>query len=276
MKKKRLYVSDLDGTLLNSESKISDASARMLNDAIAHGAHFTIATARTPATVSNILRDVRMTLPAIVMTGGALWHQDTNTYSDVIFMEEETVRDLMGVYDRHGAATFIYTLAPDGIIDIYHPGKLTPVEHQFIADRIDNPYKRFHATLPERLDRVLLFYGLQTHTAAHAVYDEVRERWIACNPLCYTDIFGDEVTILEMFPTTTTKALAVQRMARRVGAEEIVVFGDNVNDLSMMAIADVSVAPANAREQVRETADIVIDANDTDSVARFISEDKEG
>ena len=49
-------------------------------------------------------------------------------------------------------------------------------------------------------------------------------------------------------------------------------FGDNLNDLPMMAVADVAVAVANAMPQVREAADIVIGANDTDSVARYMLE----
>ena len=44
-----LYVSDLDGTLLGADSHLSVASCAMLNEAIAQGALFTVATARTPA-----------------------------------------------------------------------------------------------------------------------------------------------------------------------------------------------------------------------------------
>jgi hypothetical protein len=271
--KKVLYVSDLDGTLLNPESKISDTSARLLNAAIAQGALFTIATARTPATVSGILRDVKMSLPAIVMTGGALWHQDSNTYSEVKFMDIEVANALMEIYRRHGLPTFVYTLGNDSIIDIYHPGPLSAVERQFIDERIDNPYKRFHeGTLPTRLDRVLLFYGLEPPQKAREVYADVVASGIACNPLCYFDIFGQDVGILEMFPKPTTKAAAVSAMAQHLGAESIVVFGDNVNDLSMMSIADIAVAPANAIDEVKRNANMVIGPNSDDAVARFITD----
>jgi hydroxymethylpyrimidine pyrophosphatase-like HAD family hydrolase len=61
-------------------------------------------------------------------------------------------------------------------------------------------------------------------------------------------------------------------MARRLGAEKVVVFGDNVNDLSMMSIADIAVAPANAIDEVKRKADLVIGANSDDAVARFITD----
>ena len=50
-----LFVSDLDGTLLNKDQVISDYSKRELNRLINTGINFAIATARSPATVSDIL-----------------------------------------------------------------------------------------------------------------------------------------------------------------------------------------------------------------------------
>jgi len=53
-----------------------------------------------------------------------------------------------------------------------------------------------------------------------------------------------------------------------------VVFGDNLNDLPMMAVADVAVAVENALPEVKAKADVVIGPNTDDAVARWI-EDRE-
>ena len=58
MKKKTLYVTDLDGTLLGGDSRISNASAEMLTRLADAGVMFTAATARTPATVQPLMRNV--------------------------------------------------------------------------------------------------------------------------------------------------------------------------------------------------------------------------
>ena len=55
--------------------------------------------------------------------------------------------------------------------------------------------------------------------------------------------------------------------------DEIVAFGDNVNDVEMLELADRCYVPENGLPQIREMADLVIEKNDTDSVARFIAED---
>ncbi|MEG2841791.1 MAG: HAD hydrolase family protein [Cellulosilyticaceae bacterium] len=54
---KILYISDLDGTLLNAEEKISEYSREKLNKPIDKEINFSIATARTPATVVELLED---------------------------------------------------------------------------------------------------------------------------------------------------------------------------------------------------------------------------
>lgn len=92
-----LYVTDLDGTLLGSDGRVSPLSVSILNKAVAKGASFTVATARTPATVSSLLSGIDMRLPAIVMTGAALWHPATGVYSEARHISPSTVDDLLNI-----------------------------------------------------------------------------------------------------------------------------------------------------------------------------------
>ena len=55
-----------------------------------------------------------------------------------------------------------------------------------------------------------------------------------------------------------------------MGYEKIVAFGDNYNDLGMFEAADVSVAVGNACDEVKNAADIVIEKNTEDGVAKFL------
>ena len=75
---KTLYVSDLDGTLLGEDSRLSAVTVATLNHVIGElGGLFTVATARTPATVVPLMSQVHSTLPFIVMSGAALWNAAT-------------------------------------------------------------------------------------------------------------------------------------------------------------------------------------------------------
>ena len=275
-----LYVSDLDGTLLSADSRLTAATENMLNGIISEGALFTVATARTPATVYTLLQNVRLRLPAIVMTGTAMWRQDTGRMTDTVTIPPATVGMLLEVYRRHGLPTFVYTFR-EGRILIYHIGKMSAMERDFMNERAGSPYKEFlipvsgDSELPSPLEDVALLYSMQPTQEVRETYEDIRAH-IDVNPLYYHDSFGPETGILEVFPPQASKANALRRLAEQVKADRLVVFGDNINDLPMMRLADVAVAVENAVEEVKAEADIVIGPNTWDSVARFIIDDFRG
>lgn len=266
-----LYVSDLDGTLLAADRKVSSRSVRLLNEAISGGALFSVATARTPATVSRLLSDVDCNIPLIVMTGAAIWDAGENRYVHSAFHKEDTARKLISLYDRLGLSTFIYTLGEDNIIHIYHIGSLSPLERQFIDERVDSPYKEFHlerdgSDIPhEMLGRVLLFYSMRPTEEVRRVYDEIKDS-PDLRAVFYHDMYGEEIALMEVFGPDASKANAVRRLADMVGADRIVAYGDNVNDLPILQMADDAVAVANAVDEVKEVSHRVIGPNTEDSV----------
>ena len=94
-----------------------------------------------------------------------------------------------------------------------------------------------------------------------------------CNVSCYPDIFNENIGNLEIQAPGISKASAIRSLAAELGVERTVVFGDNLNDLPMFAIADEAVAVANAEPEVKAAATIIIGPNYTDAVARFIDAD---
>ena len=279
---KTLYISDLDGTLLAPDSRLSQSSVTLLNHAIARGALFSVATARTPATVSGLLRDVNTNLPLIVMTGASMWDKNTGQYSDVQVFRPDQVDSIVSAYrtPENGGA-FLYTLdtaSESPKMHIYHVGPLNDEERQFMSERIDSPFKRFYvpdsglSQLPPSVENAVLFFGMRPNRVADEILEGLKKIQ-GVNPMFYHDWYGDEVTEIEAFPQGATKAQAIKRLKEKTGADRVVVFGDNMNDLSMMRAADWAVAVSNALPQVKEAADEVIGSNAADSVARYILED---
>lgn len=274
---KTLYVSDLDGTLLGADSRLDPEARAMLNEAVGAGALFTVATARTPATVAPLLEGLDLRLPAAVMTGAATWHAGTGRYSDLRPLDAAETGRLLEVYARHGLPTFVYTLR-DGVIQVYHTGPLTERERRFIDERLDSPWKSFHipdsGLSPRPWDDgdVLLLFAMRPTAEVEAVYRDLCGH-PACRPVFYHDMYGPDTALMEVFSPAASKADAVRRIAAAAGAGRVVAFGDNVNDLPMLRAADVAVAVANAVPEVKEAADIVIGPNTELAVPRFILSD---
>ncbi len=269
-----LFVSDLDGTLLQPDARLSATTVGLLNEAIARGVLFTVATARTPATVAPILADVKMNLPAVVMTGAALWNPHTGKYSRLRLFSPEDAANLLDIYRSSGTPTFVYSLHDD-MIYIRHIGKLEGVQREFLAEREHNYYKRVlvgpdgSSDFPHVMEDMILLYAMLPNDLALSTYSLTR-KIPGVRAQYYHDIYGEQTAILEAFSSEATKAKAMKALAREAGAEKIVAFGDNVNDLPMMEEADLAVAVENARPEVKAAADIVIGPNTSDAVAKFI------
>lgn len=277
-----LFVSDLDGTLLGPDSHLSARTIEILNHAISRGALITAATARTPATLSYLLEEVDFKIPLVVMTGAALWDKNTRKYSDVQNFTPEKVREIIRAYQEpEGGGGFLYTLRPHppgrDIMEIYHIGPLNNVEREFMLERLDSPYKRFYvpasgmSKIPDTITDAVLFFGMKQDVIANQIRERL-EKIEGINPMFYHDWHAEDIAEVEAFPEGATKAKAILRLKERVGADRVVVFGDNFNDLSMMSIADHSVAVANALPEVKKAADEVIGSNKEDAVARYILE----
>lgn len=272
----QLFISDLDGTLLNPDSRISDFTAQTISRLTDRGALISVATARTPATVDILLRHTRTSIPAIVMTGAALWHRDTRNYTDVHRIDPHTAAIITDTMRRNGIIPFIYTIAPDGIIHTYYNGTHTPTskEQKFIDQRSHLPLKRMHINEPVpplATDSPVLIFALGDKKRIYDTAETLRDT-AQCSVSNYLDIFNTDIAYIEVFAPGVSKAAAVTRLKESTRAHTLTVFGDNLNDLPMMAVADVAVAVGNALPQVREAADVVIDTNATDAVARYIAE----
>lgn len=270
-----LFVSDLDGTLLGPDRKVSAESVRLLNESIADGALFSVATARTPATVGPLLKDVRCRLPLIVMTGAAIWDRTENRYVHASFHNEDAAKRLVSLYRKHNLNTFVYILGEDNIIHIYHLGEMSPLERVFMEERLATPYKKFHvdekgsSELPDRLDRVLLFYSMRPTEEVKRVYDEIKDS-DDLRAVFYHDMYGEEIALMEVFGPEASKANAVRILSEMVGADRIVAYGDNLNDLPILEVADDAVAVENGVDEVKNVAGRIIGSNDADSVAKDI------
>lgn len=275
LRTRTLYVSDLDGTLLDPSSRVSAESAAMLNEAISAGALFTVATARTPATVVPLLAEVNIHIPAVVMTGASLFDLKERSFSRLQFIAPGVVTDMLDIYRKHSVSTFIYTFAGKSL-EVFHIGPLNELERGFISQRAHTGLKHFiippsgESSLPRNLDNTLLLYSVQPWENAHKVYEEIRNLNLPVSPLCYHDSFGPDWGQLEMFASTANKAKAVEAVASQVRADRIVAFGDNINDIPLFEIADEGIAVGNAVDELKAHASCVIDTNDCPSVAAHI------
>lgn len=268
-----LYVSDMDGTLLDPSGHVSDVTAHIISELTAQGALITVATARTPATVEPLLSLTATSLPAVVMTGAALWNRSEMCYEQPRIMPPYVCEAVELLFKKYGITPFVYTLGRDSMLRVGYHGEMSEKETRFVEERQHAVLKRFYINrpMPEQGSTVL-YFAMGERERVFALAAALRSTG-DCSVSAYVDIFGPDTGILEVFAPEVSKAAAVKRLKSAVGADRLIVFGDNLNDLPMMEIADVAVAVENALPEVRAVADEIIGSNADDSVARFIAAD---
>lgn len=257
----RLIAVDLDDTLLTDDLTVSEPTRQAIADAIAQGAHVTIATGRMFESAQRIARQVGLNVPIITYQGSLIknlldeqvlyersvpvavaarihdycvangLHLQT-FIADKLYAAEENDRLL-----RYAAQSKIpYTIEPDF-------KRLISSEGQTKMLAIDEP-ERLDALLPELK---ALFAGEVHVTKSKPNYVE------------FTHVEG-------------TKGHALRFLAAHYGIpiEETIGVGDAMNDREMIETAGLGVAMANAAPSLKEIADFVTLSNNDDGVKHVL------
>ena len=263
----------MDGTLMGNDSCVSVAASCMLNNLIEqHDVLFTVATARTPATVVPLMSQVHSTLPFIVMSGAALWNATTACFEQVQVIPPDVVAATCHIARKHGLHPFIYR-RHGNFLHAYHSTCLSPAEQHFVDLRKHLSLKRFviaDGDLCAPADDALLIFMLNDYAVLEHAYDEIATT-VPCSPQVYRDSCDPSVGLLEVYRQGCNKAAAIARLARSIGADRVVAFGDNRNDIAMLQAADVAIAVENAVPEVKAIAHTIIGPNTTDAVPRYIA-----
>ncbi|WP_158289263.1 HAD family hydrolase [Paenibacillus flagellatus] len=267
-----LFVSDLDGTLLDERQRLSEETIRTVNAWIAEGGSFSVATARSWDSAGRLLEPLDLRLPVVLMNGVFLYDPVERDYIAANLLERELALDVAAGLEQLGLRPFVYTVNGKGEFKIYYKGLFNPSESNYVTDRLNNGDERFRLVESFRLppdERVMEINAIGTEEELTEAYARLRERpGLQCH--FGPDIYTPGYCWLETNHPNATKRDGVLQLKRLLGAERVVCFGDNLNDLPMFEIADEAYAMANAHEAVKQAASGVLASNAEHGVARFL------
>ena len=267
---KRLYVSDLDGTLLGSDGRLGDRSAAILAALLQNGLPFTVSTARSPVSVRMVgLERLSLPLPVSLLNGAMLYDLTHDRVVDTVPLPcTDTV---IALCEAAALAPRVFR-AEAGRLTIDCTPPKTPEERRFIEERQRLCPSMFRLLPVHRRGEGAVFISVQGRQAQLApIYASLSDR-TDCRAAWYPDNYLPGVWFLEVTGPDGGKDGALRRLKRLTGAEAVTVFGDNRNDLALFAAADEAIAVANAVPELRAAADRVIGANDDDGVAFYLKE----
>ncbi len=264
----RFFVTDLDKTFLRSDLSISDFSKKVWNS---FDRPITIATARSYTGATKLLKGLNLYHPMILLDG-AMIASSNGEILHLSALEKTEVEDFINLIEKEfDERPLIVGLDDKGNERFLYPKRLNSHQKELLQN-----YKNDNRIL--NIDKL---YALQNNlkvvylgdkSSLEAIEKSVKEIYEVESKLS-KDPYQDCYFLTFLHPLGD-KAHALQKLEEFIDIEAkvVTVFGDSHNDIGMFKWAGRSVAVANAVEEVKKAADIVLkESNDEDAVAKYLA-----
>ena len=266
-----LYVTDLDGTLLNRQDSINPFSIQTINDLVDRGMIFTYATARSLVSASKVTVGLSTNIPIIAYNGAFIIHPATgDILSKEDFNEEERAK-VREVLIQYNISPMVYSFI-NGIEKVsWIPEKENEGVKRYLSIRQGD--KRFRAVHDiESLYEGEMFYFtcIGEKDELLPVYDIFsKDDRYRCT--MQQELYRPEYWC-EIMPAKASKKNAIQKLKELWNCDKVVSFGDAINDIPMFEISDECYAVENAVDELKAHATGIIESNDKDGVAKWLLE----
>ena len=233
---KTLYITDLDGTLLNSKAELSKKSAEIINELTSKGVLFSLSTARTHATVSEMFGEINLNVPLVMMNGVVVYDPTEQKVISACSIEKETSLKVLEIYEKHKKAPMLYYIDKNNI-NIFYTDLDNENQRNYISSRNDLGIKKFfYSPSLEIGDDLVYIVTLDPYDELKEIYEEV-SKLDGVNCMFYSDNYTG-CYFLEILSSKVSKGISADFVKNYIKADKMVAFGDNLNDISLFQYAD--------------------------------------
>ena len=278
----KLFVTDLDGTLLNSAHKLSDFSLQALNKAMAEGVPLCIATGRSYYDILDILKDLKE-MPYIISSNGAsVYDKDGNkmysvaiekdqiraiiTYLQGQKLQFEVADDEYSYTTKEALANLKQELEDVGTVDTH---KQKDLENNTLGLVLSQK----NLKVVEDIDTLLSMIEETNNISSMSAYlNKIQKAMEYFTMDKRLRTFSSWKYNFEMTSRETSKGIALKSLCAHleISLQDVAAIGDNYNDLSMLKVAGMPAAMANAVDHVKSIATYQAKSNDEDGAVRYL------
>ena len=258
----KIVFSDIDGTFLTPESKVSPATAMAAQKLLAEGIQLVLVSARMPEAIYPLTDGIGIKIPIISYSGALALTETGEELGSITMAGADTARLLAVVESEY----------PDAVVNYYagHHWYVKAVENERVQTEV-----RITSAQPQKASfEERLAVGEVPHKILLMAEPELCERaereLSARFPMFH--VVRSAAFLLEIMDAAVSKASGIEVMLKHFGftAEQALSLGDNYNDIEMLELTGRSVAMGNSPEKIKAIATDITLANDADGWARFL------
>lgn len=247
-----LIISDLDGTLIPRGGVISQENRQAVEDFVAGGGRFAIATGRTPEAAAGYVEGLPINAPSVFFNGAMLYDWQDKKVIKTLPLTAGDAQNLWPAFARRALQTF-----PEACLEVYTADNCHIITPEANDDpRLPHEYYRYvHTDLAELIDTArtpwLKFFACDKHEHLEKYVALAEEMGVAG----LANGFYSEDNYYEFVAQNVSKGTMTAVIRQQLPGIKIIACGDYLNDNEMLAEADIGIAPANAHDETKKLAD---------------------
>ncbi len=264
----KLFVTDLDGTLLASDHTLSPYSLASLNSAMENGLPVCIATGRSYSDILEIIKDFKIR-PYIISSNGASIYDNNGKKIYSISIPKEQVKDiiqyLQGQNLEYEVADDEYTYITKESLAILHK--------ELEQDILGLVLSQGNLKVVEDMETLLNSIDSGNSVSSISAYlNKIHKAMEYFTMDKRIRTFSSWKYNFEMTSSKTSKGIALTHLCEilQIDLQDVAAIGDNYNDLSMIKVAGIKGAMGNGVEHIKAMADYLAPTNDEDGAVKFL------
>lgn len=268
MSQYKLIAFDMDGTLLNSEKKITPKTIEAIQKASDADKIVILNTGRCPAELNEYFELLPMVRYVNCVSGALVYDhlENKSIYKNPLTIEE--VKTLIEIGKKNDE--MVHLLSVPSIVEKdkvphmkdFYMGVYQPM-YEAVTTQVDNIYDYFMEN-PFPVEKVNIYH--KSEDEALKTKEAIEKAGLDI------EVKRAEKTALEMNSKGVNKATGLKELCKHLGIsiDETIVVGDADNDKDALEVAGLSVAMGNALQDVKDICDVIVSDNDHDGCAETI------
>ncbi|MDR0624513.1 MAG: Cof-type HAD-IIB family hydrolase [Treponema sp.] len=262
---------DLDGTILRPDTTLSERTVSVLKSCMGRGIQLILCTGRAVAGAERFRQAIGAGGPMVYYNGAEVVDMPAGTVLRAALLDLDVADFCVDLARRRGLHFQVFFPAMPG-----GPGETLMIEKHGPEAEMYRRHTGIEPVLGD-LKKVIAEGGMPGCIKGMFIAEPEAQEYIRPR---LTERFGGRIYAARTFPTfLEIMAAGVSKGAglraamekRGLAAPDIIALGDEENDLPMFEAAGFSAAPANAKEKVREAANVVIGSNADDGAAQYLA-----
>ena len=249
--KYKLLALDMDGTLLNDNYEISEATTNYIRAAIDRGIYVCLSTGRAIQNALPYAEQLGLHTPIITVNGAEVWKAPHDLYSRTS-MSHLIVPQLFDLSLKYDVWFWVY--AVEGLYNRDHWIKSGQSMTDWLNALQNHQWLKFG-------------YFTKSDQVRDVIKDELRHM----NDI---EVTNSSPYNLEVNAKGVSKATGLRQICQLLGIQmcQVIAVGDSLNDLCAIQQSGLGVAMGNAQQQVKDAADVVVASNNDDGIVQVIQQ----